>query len=104
MNVYLGFVLDSISSDATEQSEFFFAKVATILLVLFLIGITAVFIHQQFPFFLVHAHFPLKKLSQRERFILQNEVDYYKRLPEKKRSEERRVGKEYRCRCAVYYL
>jgi len=85
MNVYLGFVLDSISSDATEQSEFFFAKVATILLVLFLIGITAVFIHQQFPFFLVHAHFPLKKLSQRERFILQNEVDYYKRLPEKKK-------------------
>ncbi|MFA7445382.1 MAG: zinc-dependent peptidase [Flavobacteriaceae bacterium] len=32
-----------------------------------------------------HLYFPLRKLSDREKFILQNEVDYYKKLSDKKK-------------------
>ncbi len=32
-----------------------------------------------------HFYFPLKKLSEREKFVLQSEVDYYKKLSERKK-------------------
>jgi Mlc titration factor MtfA (ptsG expression regulator) len=85
MNVYLGFILESISSNASDESVIVLAKNSAIFLLVILLGLTVIFLSQQFPFFLVHAHFPLKKLSEREKFILQSEVDYYKRLPEKKK-------------------
>jgi Mlc titration factor MtfA (ptsG expression regulator) len=85
MNIYLGFILESISSNASDESVIVLAKNSAIFLLVILLGLTVIFLSQQFPFFLVHAHFPLKKLSEREKFILQSEVDYYKRLPEKKK-------------------
>ena len=85
MKIYLGFMLESISSNASDESVIALAKNSTIFLLVILLGLTVIFLSQQFPFFLVHAHFPLKKLSEREKFILQSEVDYYKRLPEKKK-------------------
>jgi Mlc titration factor MtfA (ptsG expression regulator) len=85
MKIYLGFILESISSNASDESVIALAKNSTIFLLVILLGLTVIFLSQQFPFFLVHAHFPLKKLSEREKFILQSEVDYYKRLPEKKK-------------------
>src|SRR5690606_10548408 len=92
MKIYLGFILGSISSKASDESVIALAKNSTIFLLVVLLGLTVIFLSQQFLFFLVHALFPLKKLSEREKFILQGEVDYYKRLPEiKKKYFEHRV-------------
>lgn len=72
--------------NADNESSLLISKFLTLFLLLpLLLYITLAFIYLQIPFLLVYTHFPLKKLSEREKFVLQSEVDYYKRLSDKKK-------------------
>lgn len=75
-----------VAENADDERGFFIISFLTLFLLLpTLVFITLVFIYQQIPFLFVYTHFPLKKLSEGEKFVLQSEVDYYKKLSDRKK-------------------
>lgn len=92
MNVF--FCVFSLVGEPLSESDLIFAKFMGYLMLLFLAGVTVVFIYQQLPSYFVHVYFPLKKLPNREKFVLETQVDYYKKLSDKKKKYfEHRVAR-----------
>lgn len=79
------FIFGLIENADDERGLFIISFLTLFVLLPILVYITLVFVYQQIPFLFVYTHFPLKKLSEREKFVLQNEVDYYKKLSDKKK-------------------